>query len=91
MSIIQTPAGPALANPPAVAVVAVVSSSTRAGTQHAVTRAVVRGVELWGCSCEAGRFRPDRECRHLRAVREAADNDGTVALTPEGFVILGRV
>ena len=91
MSTIETPAGRALANPPAVAVVALVSSSTRDGTQHAVTRAVVGSAEVWGCSCESGRFRPDRACRHLRAVREGAANDGTVALTPEGFVILGRV
>ncbi len=91
MSTIETPAGRALANPPAVAVVALVASSTRGGTQHAVTRALVHGVEAWGCTCESGRFRPDRECRHLRAVREAAVNDGTVSLTPEGFVILGRV
>ncbi len=91
MHTIETPAGRALPNPPAVAIVALVSSASRGGTQHAVTRAVVHGVEVWGCSCESGRFRPDRECRHLRAVREAAANDGTVALTPEGFVILGRV
>lgn len=91
MSTVETPAGRALSIPPAVAVVALVSSGSRGGMQHAVTRAAVHGAEVWGCSCESGRFRPDRECRHLRAVREGAANDGTVALTPEGFVILGRV
>lgn len=91
MSTINTPAGRALLTPPPVALVALVASSTRGGTRHAVTRAAFNGVEVWGCSCESGRFRPDRECRHVRAVRADAANDGTVDLTPEGFVVLGRV
>lgn len=86
---IETPAGRALLTPPPVAVVAIVASSSRT-TSHAVTRAVFGNAEVWGCSCESGRFRPDRVCRHLRAVRDEVDAP-EVRLTPEGYVILGRL
>jgi hypothetical protein len=84
----DTPAGRALRNLPPVCVVAFAPSSTRPGTSHILTRAYIHGVEVWGCSCESGRFRPDRQCRHVAALFEAHDRGGA-ELTPEGHIALG--
>jgi hypothetical protein len=86
LATVTTPAGRALATPPAVALMAVVPSGTRQGRQHAIMRASVAGEVVYGCTCEAGTFRPDRECVHVREFRAGTLREGTV-LTPEGHVV----
>lgn len=91
LSTVMTPSGRALRTPPPVAAVAFVPSDSRPALRHAVMRAVdSTGAETWGCSCEAGSFRPDRECKHVRAVRAVTVPPGT-QWTPEGCVITGQV
>lgn len=85
---VETPAGRSLRTLPPVCVVAFAPSSSRPGTSHILTRAYIHGVETWGCSCESGRFRPDRQCRHVAALFDTADRGGA-ELTAEGHVALG--
>lgn len=87
---VVTPAGRALRTPPPVAAVAFIPSSSRPSLKHVVMRSTVGGTEVWGCSCEAGSFRPDRECRHIRLLRDGTAPAGT-EITPEGYVILNRI
>lgn len=88
-STVQTPCGRALRIPPPLCAIAFVPSSTRTGLRHAVMRHVDdAGGETWACSCEGGSFRPEKECRHVRAVRGLHLPQET-QLTPEGCVVLG--
>lgn len=91
-SSIETPAGRALRVPPPLCAIAFVPSSTRANMRHAVMRHLspMTGEETWGCSCEAMSFRPDRECRHVKAVKAQEFPAGT-QLTPEAYVVLGML
>lgn len=81
----MTPVGRALNPLPPLFVVARVASSTREGVTH-----IIMGTPTGqlGCSCESGRFRPDRECRHLRALYTGENRP---ALTAEGFTTLKLV
>ena len=91
MSTTNTPSGRALLTPPPVCLVAVVPSGTRDNRQHAVMRAVDgSGAVRYGCTCEAGCFRPDRECVHVREFRAGVVRSGAI-ITAEGHVVLRMI
>lgn len=88
---VTTPAGRALSVPPPVCLVAVVPSGSRQGRQHAIMRAVDSvGRVTYGCTCESGTFRPERECVHVAEFKARSLREGTV-LTPEGYVVQGLI
>lgn len=84
--VVTTPSGPAPRILPPTFIVATVQSSSRPGAIHAV---LGRDDGTFGCSCEAGVFRPQSPCRHIKALK--ASNITGASVTPCGWVALGFI